>query len=614
MKILDRSKNIFTLKLIGLFSMILILSFVFILIFSSQYLDQKAIGLAKSENIKAVSTLQSYMKEKNMTTKRILVQLYNSRSYSEILDTLENPLDMEAANIWLINEYTQLGLSSDNDLVNIALINLHNNKMYYATKGTTEITELQKGMRARLSDYSQALKFYGTNILPSFLDKTFQYNRYLMPIASRIKNTNMKDDLGYLLTEYNCSNLDIQLKSFTEAYPFSKLYILGSDGMVIYDSERELVNVRYPYFVTIKSEGSGMYNIDQPSYVEQIYDPSLDMYFVCTIPLDQLYKDIRTQKSAIYLVIIACVILALIATYFFTMHYSRRVSILYQTIGIIRSGNLSVRVPKSRVKDEISQISDSINEMCDMLESYIDRVYISEIQSKENDIRRKDAELKQKTAQLYALQAQINPHFLYNSLESIRMRALSYGSRDVANMAYILSTLFRQSLKPDLIVSISNEIENCKLYLEMTKLRYPDKINISFEIADDALACGIIRHILQPVIENSVNHGIDINKSVNHISVSVSRRNSQLVLQVMDNGKGIEADRLEMIQTGLYAEHTADSAKIGIFNVNRRIKMIFGGEYGLEIESKPLAGTVTTIRIPALEMEEMKSYVQCFNS
>jgi hypothetical protein len=101
----------------------------------------------------------------------------------------------------------------------------------------------------------------------------------------------MKDDLGYLLTEYSCSNLDVQLKSFTEAYPFSRLYILGSNGMVIYDSKRELVNVRLPYFDKIKLAGSGRYDVDKPSYVEQIYDPNLDMHFVCTIPLAELYKE-----------------------------------------------------------------------------------------------------------------------------------------------------------------------------------------------------------------------------------------------------------------------------------------------------------------------------------
>ena len=328
--------------------------------------------------------------------------------------------------------------------------------------------------------------------------------------------------------------------------------------------------------------------------------------------MSDLYARVSGEKNGINIFIAFCILLDLVATGLFSMFYSRRVTRLCQTINVIRAGDLSARVPKSKVNDEISLISENLNDMCDMLQQYIQRIYISEIQSRENDLIRKDAELKQKSSELYALQAQINPHFLYNALESIRMRALSLGNRDVAKMTYILSTLFRQSLKKDLIISIADEIDNCKLYLDFSKLRYPEKLDIRFDVTDETLECGIIRHILQPIIENSVNHGIDLTKAVCRILIVVQCVDGQLILQVKDNGKGIEPAKLAALQRDLLENTSTGSNKIGILNVNQRIRMMFGDSYGLTVESDPGWGTVSTIRVPAFKTKELGSYVQRF--
>ena len=154
----------------------------------------------------------------------------------------------------------------------------------------------------------------------------------------------------------------------------------------------------------------------------------------------------------------------------------------------IGSNNLSYRIPRSRRTDEFSFIAERFNEMCDELEDKVNKVYIYD--------------LKQKSAELYALQASINPHFLYNTLEAIRGRLAMDGNIDAAEMVVLLSKLYRNQIKGKMFITLREEISQCNIYLELFSIRYDGNFQCSFDLPPEIMKYGIPKNTLQPILEN----------------------------------------------------------------------------------------------------------------
>ena len=241
--------------------------------------------------------------------------------------------------------------------------------------------------------------------------------------------------------------------------------------------------------------------------------------------------------QTIFLVSFICMLIALLLTYLSTTIFSRRIKTITSAMKELQTGNLSVRIPMNKTGDEISNIAVRFNKMSDELNEYINKVYISD--------------LKQKSAELAALQAQINPHFLYNTLEAIRMNAVAFGDHRTSEMIYVLSKLFRNTIKEDSIITIKDELKHSKLYLELFKMRYGDNLSVKFDIDEIILDYGIIKHLIQPVIENFILHGFDSAKSINTIHVRGYLDDKNIMFIITDNGKGIEAERLDNMKLSL---------------------------------------------------------------
>jgi two-component system, sensor histidine kinase YesM len=262
----------------------------------------------------------------------------------------------------------------------------------------------------------------------------------------------------------------------------------------------------------------------------------------------------------------------------------------------LRKGDLSYRIQENDDGDEISEIATSFNQTCDDLKEYISKAYISDI--------------KQKNAIITALQSQINPHFLYNTLEAIRMKAVAEGNEEVGEMIWILSTLFRNSIKEDTIIRIRDEIKNSKLYLELFKIRYEGRLSVNMEVDENLLDYSIIKHIIQPVIENYIIHGFDARREDNLVTVRCYSEDYVISIEVNDNGKGIRSEDLQIVRKDLESFDMNQRSSIGLRNVNERIKLIYGNDFGMNITSKEGTGTSVTLRIPQKTKEELSEYVQ----
>ena len=199
-------------------------------------------------------------------------------------------------------------------------------------------------------------------------------------------------------------------------------------------------------------------------------------------------------------------------------------------------------------------------------------------------------------AELELLQAQINPHFLYNTLDSIAILAESDRGEDVVDMVTSLSTFFRNSLnKGEDIISLAAERTQVTSYLQIQQIRYSDILRYRIDIPEELLDCRVPKLILQPLVENALYHGIKNRRGMGTITVTGESDGGDLLLRVADNGAGMDAEQVKGLQAGIYEDrHTG----LGLVNVHKRIRLYCGEPYGLFFESEVGKGSVVTIRLP----------------
>lgn len=289
-------------------------------------------------------------------------------------------------------------------------------------------------------------------------------------------------------------------------------------------------------------------------------------------------------RGTMWILIILTVVVSLSITYTFIRNYSARIEVIDQSIQEVQKGDLSIRIPTFKREDELTTIASSFNEMLDELNEYIERVYV--------------LGLKQQQAELKALQSQINPHFLFNTLETIRMTAVIDGSKTSSKMIYHLSRLLRYSLQSKESVPLYLEIENVQQYLQLVQLQHPNKLTIHVNIAKEIERNSIQRLVLQPIVENYIVHGFKKDCHDNRLSIEAEKHDQFVWITVQDNGNGIEKDRLDQIKEHLDDEENDVIDSIGMKNVHQRLKLKYGDEYGLQVESEEGKGTTITLIIP----------------
>ena len=293
--------------------------------------------------------------------------------------------------------------------------------------------------------------------------------------------------------------------------------------------------------------------------------------------------------------------LIMILSIFFIQFYLKKVSLrlnhILDGMSEVMGGNLSVRLPIGKREDELDLIALHFNEMCEKLDLYIQKFYL--------------AEIEQKNAEMEALQSQINPHFLYNTLEAVRMKAICNGDKETGEMLYSMAVIFRSMIKESDVITLVQELHYCKKYLELFEYRYPGQFHSNVECPIEYFQVPIIKFVLQPVIENYFAHGIRRRDKDNFVSIKVLHKNEVYEIILEDNGRGISDERMEELNTGLKENKKVSKQSIGIFNVNRRIKAVYGNHCGLRLEKSSLGGTKVILTFRPEEGKENEEGNAC---
>ncbi len=310
-----------------------------------------------------------------------------------------------------------------------------------------------------------------------------------------------------------------------------------------------------------------------------------DMTLLTVLDKQKLRKDSLLQLVPIILIGLTVMVLLLVILNKVFKKYSHQMSEIVKVTNQVSLGNLEAQVNTDHMELELKDLAEAINQMVINLNKYIEDIYLLEI--------------KQRDAHMSALQSQINPHFLYNTLEYIRMYALNKQQTELADVVYAFSALLRNNINQEKTTTLKEELDFCEKYVYLFQMRYPDSIAYNF-VVDDGLDKFVIpKFIIQPLIENYFIHGIDYERQDNAISVKAHRYDEEVVIQIVDNGLGIEAQRLIEINDKLHRKGQKLPESIGMTNVYERIKGFFGEDSQMWIESEMNQGTTIMIKIKA---------------
>lgn len=301
--------------------------------------------------------------------------------------------------------------------------------------------------------------------------------------------------------------------------------------------------------------------------------------------LEKTYQSII--RSTIYLVLVSIGLL-LVLYYFNSRTTAKPIRLLKAAMDKIKAGNLEIRVD-IRSNDELGVLAEGLNNMTEQLQKHIEKVYISEI--------------RQKEAQIKALTTQIQPHYLYNTLDAVRMSAITNDDHDTALMLESLSAQMRYLIGDTRsLVTLREELDSIRNYFIIIQIRYENAVELEIHADQETLTCRIPRLTLQPVIENSVKYGISP-RGEGNIAVYTEKRQDYLEITVLDDGVGMDQETLDYVNGALKGtvaqEQTAERRfSIGLKNIEDRIRLHFGSSYGISLDSTPGLGTLVHVKLP----------------
>ncbi len=302
------------------------------------------------------------------------------------------------------------------------------------------------------------------------------------------------------------------------------------------------------------------------------------------IPEQVIYEQLNMMKGMLLAVSVICICLSVVLAISVSNGVSRPVRDIRTAMKNMEHGNLEVHVESNR-NDEMGALAVSFNHMANEL-----KILVQE---------QKKAQEKLRRAELKALQAQINPHFLYNTLDSINWMARAGEISQVGEMINSLSIFFRISLSGGkMFITVEEELRHVENYILIQKKRYEKYLDYKIEVPAELYSCSCLKMILQPLVENGIYHGIKEKGQRGMISITAEEKEDMLLFYVTDTGKGMSAEKLKELEQMMKKGIEYDSSSYGVINVQQRIQTCYGEQYGLHFQSKIGEGTQVTVVLP----------------
>lgn len=436
-------------------------------------------------------------------------------------------------------------------------------------------------------------------------DNSIRNSKYLA-LTTVLKGAIQSKPLGVLVIGIKQS----YLTSIVEDEPYETM-LINDKGVVLAAKQVELVNntggqtniayankkLNTEELRSLSAMPSGIhetiYDNKKVKAIVKTFLPSnnnKEFRIVSLVPLGAITDKVTNTFMFGFLMIMISFVIAAGFILLFSNTISKRVKRMSQDMHTVALGNFD-SVPSIEGNDEIGQLSSDLGIMVKSINSLVNEVYIVNMQKDQLNIRQKEMKFKM-------LASQINPHFLFNALEAIRMRAYCNGDEEVAEVIMLLGKLMRRNLEiGDEPVPLIEEVNLIKAYLDIQKFRYGSRFNYTLDYNSELDKCKILPLIIQPIIENAVVHGLKFVEQGGNITLKAEQHNGILKIIIEDNGRGMDEKQLQQVIDSLN-DLEVDGGHIGLKNVHQRIKLYYGEDYGLTIKSTYKNGTRVEITLP----------------
>jgi two-component system sensor histidine kinase YesM len=483
---------------------------------------------------------------------------------------------------------------SRNYIYDLELFNLQGTRVI-AVNGN-----LTTGKEAEKTWFRDTLKKKGERHI--FLDRYMKEGKeYFMVSMSRaIYDLNTFTVIGVIRVNENQREIKQNLLKFNMDYS-SDIAILTSDGELVYSSNAALVDSSSKESLSGLAAGhSDRLNERETALKGSQYllsvreSPYSGFKVVLLTPQSEVRKESDQIKRYFSYFLIIYIMTILFVALLLSYHIANPILLIRRKMKSVEQENFDVRVD-IRGSDEIAQLSIGFNRMVKQIDTLIHEKYTMKLLKRE--------------AELKVLQNQINPHFLNNSLSSIigllqsGEDARSLTTEAAIRMISSLSHIFRYNLDSSTqTVHLSEEIDNAKHYLALQKIRFDERLECRFDIEDGCLDCKIIKMSLQPLIENAIIHGIEPKRGTGEIVISTAVRQDTLLVEIADNGVGMTDERIAEMNAVLFSgaeeQRVIADREAGVFNVNARLQLMFGTEYGLSYRRNGDEGIIAELKLP----------------
>lgn len=391
---------------------------------------------------------------------------------------------------------------------------------------------------------------------------------------------------GSIFIGFQKKELDTILENLTSFNGLSLYMISGTTNRLYTFHDNKIAKETFGRQETIISESLQknsqlpIANLRKNNFIQ--HQELSDDYRILAV-LDKKSVKIETGKNLAPLIVGIIVLdsILLIFLYKTFKRYSQQISIVMQAMEQTAAGNLETRIDTTKTEYELKELSIGINEMLDSINQFVEDIY--------------KLEIKQQDAHMRALQAQTNPHFLYNTLEYIRMYAISEGSEELADVVYAFSALLRNNTNQEKTITLKEELDFCEKYVYLYQMRYPNRVAYHFMIDPDLEKIEVPKFVIQPLVENYFKHGIDFTRFDNALSVKVLQEDKRVRIIVKDNGRGMTEKRLKQVEEKLSHPKVELHESIGLQNVNERLRANFGSSYYMSLENNETGGLTVSI-------------------
>lgn len=391
---------------------------------------------------------------------------------------------------------------------------------------------------------------------------------------------------GSIFIGFQKKELDTILENLTSFNGLSLYMISGTTNRLYTFHDNKIAKETFGRQETIISESLQknsqlpIANLRKNNFIQ--HQELSDDYRILAV-LDKKSVKIETGKNLAPLIVGIIVLdsILLIFLYKTFKRYSQQISIVMQAMEQTAARNLETRIDTTKTEYELKELSIGINEMLDSINQFVEDIY--------------KLEIKQQDAHMRALQAQINPHFLYNTLEYIRMYAISEGSEELADVVYAFSVLLRNNTNQEKTITLKEELDFCEKYVYLYQMRYPNRVAYHFMIDPDLEKIEVPKFVIQPLVENYFKHGIDFTRFDNALSVKVLQEDKRVRIIVKDNGRGMTEKRLKQVEEKLSHPKVELHESIGLQNVNERLRANFGSSYYMSLENNETGGLTVSI-------------------